>query len=233
MLLSLDVLGTVKTWNLAPALLDRRTVFTPARVPSLIRALWSPLKRSDPAIWEEIAYSLAFHLRAGETSAQAVRGVSRDRDTPAHAVLKSACQAYDAGASLLSALGAETRESPELAYLIGIFEMGTVSGGDLPALLCHAAEAMRRRRIMRGEARAKLGEAKATAVLLSVLPWAIGAFTFGQDAVVRSAVLADSKGRLLIAAAVAFWLAGNLAVALVLRSLSLRQIARRTGGPRP
>lgn len=231
--LAADVLGTVKAWGMAPALLDRRPGLPAGWPLSVASKVAHPLRRSDPVVWEEIAYSLAFHLRAGETTAQAVKAVSAERDTAPYTALKRACQAYDAGTPLLSALNAEARHSGELAYLGGIFDMGAVSGGDLPALFCHAAEAMRRRRLMRGEARAKLGEARATAVLLSLLPWLIGLYTFGQDPSVKRMVLSDPKGAMLLVVSLAFWLAGNVAVLFVLRSLSTRDTPGKTGGRKP
>lgn len=232
-LLCLDVLGTARNWGLAPALLERSASLKTGNLLSVLRRPLSALKRPDPALWEEIAYSLAFHLKAGETPVQAVRAVSSDRDTPAHESLRSVCQAYDAGAPFLVALGTRTKENPELGYLAGIFDMGVVSGGDLPALLCHAAEAMRRRRVLRGEARAKLSEARATAVLLSVLPWMIGLFTLGRDSRARAAIFGDPRGRLLVSVAILMWLVGNAVVLLVIRSLSPRQAMLKRAGSKP
>lgn len=222
-LLTGDVLGTVKVWNTAPALVDRKPVFPPGLISRVRSQAASLFVRQDPAVWEEISYSLAFHLRAGETPAQAVRGVSEERDSSPYLALRRACQGYDAGTPLLPALTSEARRSSEMQYLAGILEMGTVSGGDLPSLFCHAAEAMRRRRLLRGDARARLGEARATAVLLSLLPWLIGAMTLGRDRIARQLVLSDSKGTFLLAFAVSLWVLGNVAVLIVLRSLSPRE----------
>jgi Flp pilus assembly protein TadB len=108
--------------------------------------------------------------------------------------------------------------------------MGTTSGGNIPMLLCHAAEGMRRRRLQKGELRSKITEARATAVLLSLLPWGIGAFTFSQGPEQAQAVLSDTRGRLLLLIAFAAWLAGNVAVVSILRALLPTRRAVRSKG---
>lgn len=233
-LLSMDLLATVKSWNLAPALSDRQPAGGPSLFSRAVARARSVLRRRDPAVWEEAAYSLAFHIRAGETPAQALRAVSTERDTPAHFGLRKAIQMYDAGSSLEAALVAQSGEHPEIPYLAGIFEMGLSSGADIPALLCHGAESMRRRRLARDETRARLVEARATAVLLSILPWLIAAFTVGRDPKTRATVLADPRGRVLIALSLFLWVVGNVAVVMLLGSLSPKAVSRRPSerGPR-
>lgn len=227
-LLSMDVLQAIKAWNMAPALVERRETVLPS-----VAALWGKVrmrgKRRDAALWEETCYSLAFHLRAGETPSQAVRGVGMEGESFAHMALRSVTQAYDAGTSLQVALAAEAYQYPELGQITGVLEMGGVSGGNIPSLLCHAAEAMRRRRLQRGELRSRLTEARATAILLSLLPWAIGAFTFSQDPRSIEVMLQDPKGRTLLVVAAVTWLAGNVAVAATLRALLPRRPNTKKG----
>ena len=214
----MDVLRAVKIWNMAPALVERRETVLPSMT-ALLEKLRMRDRRRDAAFWEETCYSLAFHLRAGETLSQAVRGVGTEGESPAQMALRSATQAYDAGTSLQAALAVEARQHPELGQIAGVLEMGGASGGNIPSLLCHAAETMRRRRLQRGELRSRLTEARSTAVLLSLLPWGIGAFTFSQDPRSTEVMLNDPKGRALLMIAALTWLAGNVAVAATLRAL--------------
>jgi hypothetical protein len=224
--LSLDIVGTVRSWRLAPALLDREP-WKPRSSPGVVGKARGLFRRRDPSMWEEVSYSLAFHLRAGEPIAQALRSVATEGDAPAHAALRKAVQLYDAGSSFSAALTTQSRECPELGYLAGIFEMGAASGGDMPTLLCHAAEAMRRKRTIANEVRSRMAEAKTTAVLLSVLPWIIGFVTMAKDPQARAAVLTDPRGRSLLLLALLMWLAGNAATIVLVRSLVPR--AARSG----
>jgi tight adherence protein B len=219
-LASLDVLGTVRTWNLAPALLDRHPFTWPRKLGRIAAPMRALFKRDDPAAWEDVSYSLAFHMRAGETPVQALRAVSMEKSTPPYVTLRRAVQQYDAGSSFNAALAAQSRDCPEIGYLAGIFEMGMLSGGNMPSLLCHAAEAMRRRRSLRNEVRSRMVEARTTAALLSMLPWLIGFLTLGREPRARAVMLADPRGRGLLLFAVLAWLAGNGAVMFLLRSLA-------------
>lgn len=224
-LLVVDAVPFVRAWNTSPALLPRRESFTLRRAASYLRSMGSLARKVDGADWEQICYSLAFHLRAGESPVQAVRCVASEGDSSPYEVLSTVARGYDAGSTLSAALSAQGSQSEELRQIASVLEMGTASGGNIPALLCHTAEALRRRRLDKGELRSKLAEARATAVLLSLLPWVIGVFTFTQDPSSMQAVLSDPQGRVLLAGAVVLWIVGNVTVVLLLRTL----VPRRTG----
>ena len=65
--------------------------------------------------------------------------------------------------------------------LAATVETGLASGSDLPALLCHSAEVLSRKRSLIKEAQAKITESRLTAVLLMALPWVIAAITYSYD----------------------------------------------------
>ncbi|MGE5578776.1 MAG: type II secretion system F family protein [Bacillota bacterium] len=219
-LLTADVVSSVKAWNLAPALAPRPRSLLPEGLSSVIWRVRELSEKRDPALWEEVCYSLAFHIRAGETPAQAVKGVAEEGDSFVHETLKGVSRAYDAGASLETAFASVAgRYRGELKQIASVLEMGASSGGNIPHLLCHLAEALRRRRLGRGELRSKMTEARATAALLSLLPWGIGAFTFSQDPQAARAVWRDPVGRALFVAGGLLWLTGNIAVVFMLRAL--------------
>lgn len=176
------------------------------------------MKDRDSASWEEAAFSLAFHLRAGEPLAQALRAVAEEGEGFAQSCLMKAYRRYEAGASLHAALSDTGSHIPEMSYLAGIFEVGLASGGDLPSLLCHASEALRRRRLLQKEASAKLVEARLTAYLLAVLPWVVAFATFRQDPGLWQNLAADPRARTLVLAGLVLWAAGNMLVIWLIRS---------------
>lgn len=175
-----------------------------------LRDMWYRLlrMRSDSAQWEEVAVSLAFHIRAGQTPSQAVRDVAGSGTSPVHQRLMEAYKAYEAGASLIEAIRQASGPSWELGYLAGILEIGISSGGDLPSLLCHAADWLRQRRLLNKEILSKTSEARLTALILSVLPWIITAFIWGNDRTVLIGLISDPRGKVLAASAFVVWLAG-------------------------
>jgi len=229
-LLAADVGLTARTWNTHPALVPRQDAITSPVVAWFLRWAGDLLHKRDAAQWEEICYSLAFHLRAGETPAQAVRGVAGEGNSFAHSALLAVAQAYEAGTQMQAALDAQAAVYPELERIASVIAMGSTGGGNIPALLCNTAESLRRHRLERGELRAKLGEARATALLLSLLPWGIGAFTFSEDPSAAWVVLYDSRGRALLMLAAVLWSAGNIAVMLTLRSLMPQNRSRHKRG---
>ncbi len=218
-LLTADVVSSVKAWNLAPALAPRPKALLPEWLSRMLQRVCEMSEKRDPALWEEVCYSLAFHVRAGETPAQAVKGVALEGESFAHDALKAVSHAYDSGASLDTAFGVIAGRYGELSQIASVLEMGATSGGNIPHLLCHMAESLRRRRLERGELRSKLTEARATAVLLSLLPWGIGAFTYYQDPLGGRALWRDPVGRALLIVGGLLWLIGNVAVVFMLRAL--------------
>ena len=202
-LLVLDLGYTVKGWSLGPAALT--LPLQPARHSSLtktFRALLDKLRGSeeDLLLWEEIAFSLACHMRAGETVAQSLKGVAGEGTGTPYKLLKRTCHEYEAGVPVLAALDGVASGNPEFVRLAAVFELGLVNGGDLPALLCRAAEELRRLRKRQREVKSKLVEARLTALLLTFLPWGIGFFTFRQDPRIGQTLVKDPQGRLLFLA---------------------------------
>ncbi len=175
-------------------------------------------KDNDSASWEEAAFSLAFHLRAGEPLAQALRAVAEEGEGFAQSCLMKAYRRYEAGAALPAALSDTGSHIPEMSYMSGIFEVGLASGGDLPALLCHASEALRRRRLFQKEASSKLVEARLTAYLLAVLPWVIAFATFRQDPKLWRMLVDDPRAQVLALVSLILWAAGNMLVIWLIRS---------------
>ena len=219
--LCLDVAHTVKAWNIAPALLERSSKGK-SLASFLAGSLREVTRKGSASAWEDISYALASHIRAGEPVVQAFRSVSSEGVDPAYSTVARVVQLYDAGSTFTDALEAESKGCRELAYLTGILEMGNAAGGDLPTLLCHAAESMRRSRSLRNEARSRLAEARGTAALLSLLPWLIGWLTVFRDQRLRRAAFSDPRGKGLFVLAAVLWVIGTVAIVLLLKSLGTK-----------
>ncbi|HHW27410.1 MAG TPA: hypothetical protein GXX23_08800 [Firmicutes bacterium] len=218
----LDIGYTARGWSWGTTALAE---YLPRRRSWLLKRLETSVERlressNDLAIWEEIAFSLACHIRAGETLAQALKAVADEGTEPPYRLLKRAFHEYEAGVPVLTALNAASQRSREFAHLSGVLELGLVNGGDLPALLCRCAEELRKQRTRRGEVRAKLVEARLTALLLTFLPWGIGFFTVRNDPRVGRALIGDPQGRLLFLVALGLWACGVFAVQRLISGVS-------------
>ncbi len=219
-LVALDLGKARRAWRFGAATLESERIDLLSG--PLAALTWAVQKRmnasSDLLSWEEIAFSLACHLRAGETVAQALTAVSlEDGDRP-HQALRRVCQEYEAGVPILQALSGRRTADHELDNLASVLEMGINNGGDVPTLLCRTAENFRRRRTRKKEARSRLAEARLTAVLLAVMPWGIGAFTFSRDARIAFVLTEDPQGRLFLRLALAMWATGVCVVSWLISS---------------
>jgi tight adherence protein B len=212
--------GRVRDPAQSPLLRQRSGYGMLGRLPVGLRKAISLLKpRSEPHVWEEIFYSLAFRLRAGETLSQAVRGVSEEGSTPAHESLKRIVRAYEAGAPLAQAFHSQANGS-EMERLAATVETGLSLGSDLPSLLCHSAEVLSKKRSLVKEAQAKITESRLTAVLLIALPWLIGGITYFHDPVLIGQGLSSPRGRAIMLISFGLWVVGVVLIASTLSSVT-------------
>ncbi len=176
------------------------------------------MRKGEGVFWEEAAFSLAFHLRAGEPPAQALRSVAEEGDDFARSCFMRAYRRYESGSPLPEAINDQADRVPQMSYLAAILDLGLSSGGDLPALLCHASESLRRRRLFHKEAAARLVEARFTAYLLAGLPWLVGYATFRQDPGLWHTVMTDSRAQILMVVGAGLWVLGSLVTSLLIRN---------------
>lgn len=177
-----------------------------------------------PGIWEDVFYSIAFHLRAGETLQQAVRGVAEEGSGGPYELLRGATRAYEGGAPILQALRSGSEGSFESRRLVEAVEIGLVAGSDLPSLLCHTAENLTRKRAMHRAAKAKMTESRLTAFLLSAMPWLIGAITYWHDPSLLMQALSTPLGLSVLWGSIGLWVLGNGAIFLTLSSINMSNL---------
>ncbi|HHY44584.1 MAG TPA: hypothetical protein GX512_02575 [Firmicutes bacterium] len=204
------------------SVLRRGTRYGPTRrlpVAGALKAVSLLNRRCEPHVWEEVFYSLAFRLRAGEALSQAVRGVSEEGSTPAHESLRRVVRAYEAGVPLAQAFHSHA-SGAEMERLAATVETGVSAGSDLPSLLCHSAEVLSRKRSLVKEAQAKITESRITAVLLIALPWIIGGITYFYDPALIGQGVSSPRGRAILLFSLALWLVGVVLIAATLSTIT-------------
>ncbi len=184
----------------------------------LILAFYDKLKsrflgtKDDVSLYEDVCYSLAFHLRAGETSAQALKHVSQEAEEGAYGLLKRVFAAYEAGSPFLDALSSASPNNPYMQSITGVFQLGAASGADTPSLLCNTADLLRKKRLKKREAKAKIVESRLTAVILTVMPWVIGMYTLRHTPNSSFLLLGDPVIKTVLSLALLLWVVGVTAV---------------------
>ncbi len=210
LLIASDFAHTRRDWMFGQAASGQRTLDIRKTVQHLLGQLKARFLRAheDLSVWEDICFSLAFHVRAGETVAQGLKSVSWEGDSGPYDLLKKAFAAYEAGSPILDSLVSAAQGDSHMEYFAGVFQLGAMGGGDLPTLLCHASDALRRRRMKKREAKAMMAESRLTAIILTVMPWAIGFYTARFDSGAKGMLLKDPTGRALLLAAFVLWVIG-------------------------
>jgi len=199
---------------------DLRLMRQTKRMEMRLRSCLGRFSRRDVP-WDEIASSLCFQVKGGASLVNAIKGASEEGNSQGHKMLQRAHQLYETGVPIFRALDMVSSGEGELAMIANVLEIGSVTGGDLSALLRRVSEILRRRRLTQGEIQAKLSESKMTAVLLSCLPWLIGFLTFRADPRSFIALVSGDEGRILFVLCFALWAVGNLFVVVSIRSISL------------
>ncbi|HOK63946.1 MAG TPA: type II secretion system F family protein [Bacillota bacterium] len=208
------------------ALLDQRDTVLEKHLRSALERLkigleW--LKHRDVP-WDEIAASLSFHIRGGQMLIDSIRAVSQEGASLGHKMLERSHQLYESGVPIFKALNMVSGGQGELAMISSALEIGSITGGDLAALLWRISETFRKRRLLHGEINAKLSESKMTAILLSSLPWLIGFLTFKADPKRFAMLLTDAQGKFLLSISFLLWAFGVIIIVFCLKSISVPKV---------
>lgn len=159
---------------------------------------------------EEVVLGMASGLKAGLSLLQALAVAARDCPVPLRPLWQYVERELTVGVSTVEALArVEARVShPDYSYLVKALEVHRLSGGDLTTVLEVAAATLRQRRLLRGELRARSAEARLTAVLLAMLPPALGFYLWWAQRELFAVLLDNPLGQAGLAYAVVSWSLG-------------------------
>lgn len=109
---------------------------------------------------------------------------------------------------------------PDFRFFASAIALQRRTGGSLAETLTNLSNIIRRRKEIRLKARALTAEAKASVMVLSVLPWVVGAGLFLINREMMSVMIVDQRGRFMLGLAVVSLLTGMLVMAqMIKRSL--------------
>jgi tight adherence protein B len=158
-----------------------------------------------------VLHGLARELRAGGTLHHAVRFVVDDPSV-AGPGLRAAVERIDGGAGVREAIDRWATElaHPDADLVRAVLNTGATTGGAMAASLDRAAGSLRERVELQREIRALSSQARISALMLTVAPFAFLLLMITVDGSVLSAVVTTAPGRLgfgvgLVLDAVGWW----------------------------
>lgn len=168
--------------------------------------------------------TLAAALAGGLPLPEALAVAAGAAPAPLTAPLHQAGVLYRLGASLPKALAVLAPHCPpaELDLLVRALQLGQRCGGGLPRLLAGLALVLQQRRQLREAVRARCTEARATAVVLALLPLLFCVYLLGVDPGFLAPLWQLPTGRLALGYAVVSWGAGAALAAWLVRPPDLR-----------
>ncbi len=153
---------------------------------------------------------LAGSLRAGYSFLQGVEAVSQEVGEPMGKELRRVCSEARLGRELEDALDGvgQRMESADFEWAVMAVRIQREVGGNLAELLQTVGETMVERERLRREVAALTAEGKISAIVLGILPPAIGAVMYVVNPAYMQVLFTDIKGKVILVAGVVSALVG-------------------------
>lgn len=144
--------------------------------------------------------ALAGSLRAGRSVGQAIEALCREIADPMGRELRKVVAESRLGRPLAESLGdaAERIGSPDFEWAVMAMQIQSEVGGNLAELLDQVAKTMRSREQLRGEVKALTAEGRASAMMLVIMPPALGVVMYVVNKDYMSLMLTTTVGRIML-----------------------------------
>ena len=149
-------------------------------------------------------------VRAGLPVAEAMAVAAREIADPVGDELRQTLEQVRIGVEVGDALQemADRVRVPDFRFLVVALALQQRTGGGLAEMLANLSAVIRARKMLRMKARALSSEGKASAAVLAVLPFFVGAAMFVFNGDLANALLVDPRGRFMLGVAVLSLAAG-------------------------
>jgi Flp pilus assembly protein TadB len=158
-------------------------------------------------------------VRAGLPVFDAMEVASREVIAPVGTELERTLEEMRIGVDIDEALQhtADRIRVPDFRFFVVALKLQRRTGGGLAETLANLSNIIRRRKEIRLKARALSAESKASATVLAVLPFAVGALLFFLNPSLMSVLLDDPRGRFMMGMAVLTLAIGVSIMAVIIR----------------
>jgi Flp pilus assembly protein TadB len=158
-------------------------------------------------------------VRAGLPAVEAMEVAGREIRPPVGIEFQRTLEEVRLGIDIGEALEhtAERIRVPDFRFYVVALALQRRTGGALAETLRNLSNIIRRRKEMRLKARALSAEAKASAAVLAILPFVVGALLFALNPSLMSILFHDARGRYMLGLAALSLITGIAVMALIIR----------------
>ncbi len=158
-------------------------------------------------------------VRAGLPAVEAMEVAGREIRPPVGIEFQRTLEEVRLGIDINEALQhtAERIRVPDFRFYVVALVLQRRTGGALAETLRNLSSIIRRRKEMRLKARALSAEAKASAMVLAILPFVVGAILFALNPALMSILFQDPRGRYMLGLAFLSLLTGIAVMALIIK----------------
>ncbi|MEY2420888.1 MAG: tight adherence protein [Acidimicrobiaceae bacterium] len=148
--------------------------------------------------------TLAGSLRAGRSLGQALEALAREIPAPIGRELRKIVAEIRLGRPMTEALddAVERIGSPDFKWAVLAIQIQSEVGGNLAELLGRVAETMRGRSRLKGEVKALTAEGRASAVMLTIMPPALGMVMFAVNPAYMKPLFTQTGGHIMLGVSV-------------------------------
>ncbi|MBV8506993.1 MAG: type II secretion system F family protein [Alphaproteobacteria bacterium] len=220
----LTVLFAEKIMGLQPALVVPLGIIAAVAAPAvLLRLLQSRYQRKFLDPFPDALDLMCRAVRAGLPVYDAMEVASREATAPVGTELARTLEEMRIGVDIDEALQhtADRIRVPDFRFFAVALHLQRRTGGGLAETLANLSNIIRRRKEIRLKARALSAESKASATVLALLPFAVGALLFFLNPALMSVLFDDPRGRFMTGMALLTLAVGVSVMAFIIRK-SLR-----------
>jgi len=187
----------------------------------LLRLAQSRYQRRFLDIFPDALDLIVRAVRVGLPAPDAIEVATREIAPPVGTELQKVLDETHIGVEMADALqhAADRIRVPDFRFFVASIVLQQRTGGGLAEILANLSTLIRQRKTLRMKARALTAESKASAAVISVMPFVAGAGLYLIKPDVMSLLLVDRRGRFMLVVAI---------VSLLLGIASMNAIIRRT-----
>jgi tight adherence protein B len=209
-----------RVMRLNPALVIGLAVAAAAAGPALLlRLAQSRYQRRFLDAFPDALDLIGRAVRAGLPAVEAMEVAGREIRPPVGIEFQRALQEVRLGIDINEALErtAERIRVPDFRFYVVALALQRRTGGALAETLANLSNIIRRRKEVRLKARALSAESKASATVLAILPFGVGAILFALNPALMSVLFHDARGRYMLGLAALSLLTGIAVMALIIK----------------
>jgi tight adherence protein B len=151
-------------------------------------------------------------IKAGLPLGDCIRMIATETDEPVRGEFRKIVDAQSVGMSVADAVAKmpDRIPLPEANFFAIVISIQQKAGGNLAEALANLSKVLRERRQMKGKIKAMSMEAKASAVIIGILPLAVMILTYLSSPEYIMLLFTDPLGNLILGASAVWMLIGTL-----------------------